>query len=89
LISFQIDLVSSQYHVSKASKPSRYSITVSIRSYTIVMGLLFILGTLAQVGAHPKDLKNPSRKPLDVLLLDHHLRKPPWASKPNRRPNPI
>jgi hypothetical protein len=26
------------------------------------------------VGAHPKDLENPPRKPLDVLLLGHHLR---------------
>jgi len=88
LIRFQIDLVSSQYHISKASKPSRYSVAVSAGSYTVVMGLLFILGTLAQVGAHPKDLENPPRKPLDVLLLGHHLRRPARTSKPSRRPSP-
>jgi hypothetical protein len=88
-MSFQIDLVSSQYHVSKTSKPSRYSIIVSAGNYTIVMGLLFILGTLAQVGAHPKDLENPSRKPLNILLLGHHLRRLARTSKPNRRPSPI
>jgi len=53
------------------------------------MGLLFILGTLAQVGAHPKDLENPPRKPLDVLLLGHHLRRPARTSKPSQRPSPI
>jgi hypothetical protein len=89
LISFQIDLVSSQYHVGKASKQSRYSVIISIRSYTVIMGLLFILGTLAQVGAHPKDLENPPRKPLNVLLLGHHLRRPARSSKPSRRPSPM
>jgi hypothetical protein len=89
LISFQIDLVSSQYHIEKASKPSRYSVTISARSYTVVMGLFFILGTLAQVGARPKDLENPPRKPLDVLLLGHHLRRPARTSKPSWRPSPI
>jgi hypothetical protein len=84
-MSFQIDLVSSQYHISKASKPSRYSITVSAGSYTVVMGLLFILGTLAQVGAQPKNLENPPKKPLDVLLLGHYLRRPARTSKPSRR----
>jgi len=88
LISFQIDLVPSQYHIGKASKSPIYSVAVSAGSYTIVMGLLFILGTLAQVGAHPKDLENPPRKPLDVLLLGHHLRRPTRMSKPSRRPSP-
>ena len=89
MISFQIDLVPSQYHIGKASKSPIYSVTVSAGSYTIVMGLLFILGTLAQVGAHPKDLENPPRKPLDVLLLGHHLRRPARTSKPSQRPSPI
>jgi hypothetical protein len=89
LISFQIDLVSSQYHIEKASKLSRYYVTISARSYTVVMGLFFILGTLAQVGARPKDLENPPRKPLDVLLLGHHLRRPARTSKPSWRPSPI
>jgi hypothetical protein len=88
-MNFQIDLVSYQYHVSKASKPSRYSIVVSTRSYTIVMGLLFILRTLAQVEAHPKDLENPSRKLLNIILLGHDLRRPASMSKPNRRPSLI
>jgi hypothetical protein len=88
LISFQIDLVSSQYHIEKASKPSRYSVAVSAGSYTVVMGLFFILGTLGQVGARPKDLENPPRKPLDVLLLGHHLRRPARMSKPSWRPSP-
>jgi hypothetical protein len=86
---FQIDLVSSQYHISKTSKISRYSVVVSARSCTIVIGLLFILRTLAQVGAHPKDLENPPRKPLDVLLLGHHLRRPARMSKPSWRPSLI
>jgi hypothetical protein len=89
LISFQIDLVSSQYYVDKAFKPSRYSFTISTRNYTFVMGLLFILGTLDQVETHPKDMENPPRKPLDVLLLGHHLRRPARMSKPCRRLSPI
>jgi hypothetical protein len=89
LISFQIDLVSSQYHVGKVSKPSRYSVAVSTGIYTIVMGSFFILETLAQVGARPKDLENPPRKPLDVLLLGHHLRRPTRTSKPSWRRSPI
>jgi hypothetical protein len=89
LISFQINLVSPQYHLGKVSKSSRYSIVVSTGSYTIVMGLLFILGTLAQLRAHPKDLENPPRKPLDVLLLGHHLRRPARTFKPSWRLSPI
>jgi hypothetical protein len=88
LISFQIDLVPPQYHIGKASKLSRYSVAISAESYIVVMGLLFILGTLAQVGAHPKELENSPRKPLDVLLLGHLLRRPARASKPCRRPSP-
>jgi hypothetical protein len=86
---FQIDLVSYQYHVAKASKSSRYHVVISAVSYTVVMGLLAILETLGQVGAHPKDMENPPRKPLDVLLFGHHLRRPARTSKPNRRPSPI
>jgi hypothetical protein len=81
LIIFQINLVPLQYHISKASKSSRYPVIVSVESYTVVIGLLFILGTLTQVGAHPKDLESPPRKPLDVLLLGHHLRRPARTSK--------
>jgi hypothetical protein len=67
----------------------RIFIVVSAESYTVVMGLLFILGTLAQVRAHSKDLENPPKKPLDVLLLGHHLRRLARTSKTRRRPSPI
>jgi hypothetical protein len=89
LIRFQIDLVPYQHHVGKASKSSRYYIAISAGSYTVVMGLLAIRGTLAQVRAHSKEMENLIRKPLDVLLLVHHLRRPARMSKPSRRPNPI
>ena len=88
LISFQIDLVPSQYHVGKATKPSRHAVVVSAGSYIIIMSLLFILGTLAQVEARPKEMENSPRKPLDVLLLSHLLRRPTRASNPSRRPSP-
>jgi hypothetical protein len=52
-------------------------------------GLLAILGTLAQVGAHPKEMENSPRKPLDILLFGHHLRRLARMSKPSRRPSPI
>jgi hypothetical protein len=84
LISFQIYLVPPQYHIGKTSKSSRYSIAVSTGSYIVVMGLLFILGILAQVGARSKEMKNPPRKPLDVLLLGHLLRRPARTSKSSR-----
>jgi hypothetical protein len=89
LIIFQIDMISYQYHVVKTSKSLRYHVVISTVSYTIAMGLLAILGTLAQVGAHPKEMENPPKKPLDVLLLGHHLRRPARTSKPSRRPSPI
>jgi hypothetical protein len=58
LISFQIDLVPSQYHVGKASKSPIYSVAIFGESYTVVIGLLNILGTQAQVGACPKKIEN-------------------------------
>src|SRR6185503_4652230 len=57
--------------------------------YVIVTGLLFTIGTLAQVGAHPMKMKNTSRKSLDVLHLGHLLRRPARASNPSWRPNRI
>jgi hypothetical protein len=57
-MSFQIDLVPSQYHIDKASKSLIYFIAISGESYTVVMGLLGILGTQAQVGACPKKMEN-------------------------------
>jgi hypothetical protein len=89
LISFQIDLVQYQYHVGKVSKSSRYYVAISAGSYTVIMGLLVILRTLAQVGAHPKEMENPPRKTLDFLHLGHHLRRPARTSKPSRRPSLI
>jgi len=47
------------------------------------MGLLFTLGTLAQVGARPKEIENTPRKPLDVLAIGHLLRRLARASKPS------
>jgi hypothetical protein len=58
LISFQIDLVPSQYHIGKASKSSIYFVAIFGKSYTVVMGLLDILETQAQVGACPKKMEN-------------------------------
>ena len=88
LISFQIDLVPHQYHVGKASKSSRYSVAIYVGSYIVIISLLFILGTLAQVEARPKEIENSPRKPLDVLILGHLLRRAARASKPSRRPSP-
>ena len=82
LISFQIDLVPLQYHIVKVSKSSRLAVIVSARSYIVDMGLLFILGVLAQVRACSKDMGNTSRNPVDVLPLGHLLiRRPARASK--------
>jgi hypothetical protein len=88
LISFQIDLVPPQYYIGKASKSSIYYVVVSAESYIVVIGLLFILGTLAQVGARTKEMDNSPRKSLDILLLGHLLRSPARASKPSWRPSP-
>ena len=49
---FQIGLVPPQYLIDKASKSS--TVVVFAGSYIVVMGLLFILGTLTQVGAAPR-----------------------------------
>jgi hypothetical protein len=70
LITFQIDLVPYQYHIGKALKSSRYYVAISVKSYTIVMGLLAILGTLAQVGTHPQGDGELTKKSFG--------RPPPW-----------
>jgi hypothetical protein len=80
-------MVPPQYHVVKALKSLRYYVVVSARSYIIVMFLLFIIGTLTQVGACPKEIENSPRNPLDVLL-GHILRRPARASKPSQKPSP-
>jgi hypothetical protein len=63
-----MDLISPQYHIIKASKSSRH-VTIFVGCYEVIVGLIFTLGTLAQVGAHPKEIENTPREPLDVLLL--------------------
>jgi hypothetical protein len=52
-------------------------------------GLVIHLWDPGPSGSTPKDLENPSRKPLDVLLFGHHLRRLARTSKPNRRLSPI
>ena len=89
MIRFQIDLVPPQYLIGKVFKSSRHSAVVSAGSYIVVMGLLFILGILAQVGAPPKEVGDKPRSPLDVLHLGHHLRRPARAPRPRWRPKPI
>ena len=88
LIIFQIDLVPPQYHIDKVFKSSRHSAVVSAESCIVVMGLLFILGILAQVRARPKEVGDTPSCPLDVLHLGHHLRSPSKASKSSWRHNP-
>jgi len=63
-------------------------VVISAKSYIIIiMGMFFILGTLAQVKACSKEKKNPQREPLDVLLLGHDLRRSASSFKPSQRPN--
>jgi hypothetical protein len=83
LISFQIDLVSPQYHVSKVSKSLWQVVTISAESYDVVMGLLFTLGTQTQVRSRPKKMENTQEILKDILHLGHHLRRQPRASKPS------
>ena len=61
-------LISSQYHVGKASKSSRYVVAISGGCYDIVAGMLFTLGTLAQVGERPKYVERSLKMPKNVLL---------------------
>ena len=58
-------------------------------SYIVIMGLIFTLGILAQVGACPKEMGNTVTNPMDVLHLGHLLRRPARASNPSWRPNRI
>jgi hypothetical protein len=52
------DLVPPQYHIGKASKSSIHSAAISVGCYGVVAGLLFTLGTQAQVRARPKKMEN-------------------------------
>ena len=82
-------LISSQYHVGKVSKSSRYVIAVSSGCYDIVVGMLFTLGTLTQVGERPKYVERSLKMSKNVLLHGHHLRRPARWSKLSWRPKPI
>ena len=59
-------LISSQYHVRKASKSSRYVVAVFGGCYDIVAGMLFTLETLAQVGERPKYVERSLKMPKNV-----------------------
>ena len=50
-------MVPPQYLIGNVFKSSRHSI-VSAGSYVVVMGLIFTLGILVQVGACLKDMDN-------------------------------
>ena len=89
MIIFQINLVPPKYLVSKAFKSTRHSTIVSAGSYVVVMGLIFTLGILAQVGACLKNVENTLEMAQDVLHLGHHLRRPARAPQPRWRPKPI
>jgi hypothetical protein len=58
LIGFQMDLILAQYHVVKASKSLSHSVAISGGCNDDIAGLLFTLGTLAQVGARYKKMEN-------------------------------
>jgi hypothetical protein len=58
LIGFQMDLVLTQYHVVKASKSLSHSVAISGGCNDDVAGLLFTLGTPAQVRARYKKMEN-------------------------------
>jgi hypothetical protein len=86
-ISYLMDLVLPQDHVTNASKPLWQVDVVSAESCIVVVGLIFTLGTLAQVGACPKEMDNTSEMTKDILLLGHLLRRQARASKPSWRSN--
>ena len=88
MIRFQINMVPPQYLIGNVFKSSRHSI-VSAGSYVVVMGLIFTLGILAQVGAQSREVENIQKNIFDVLHLVHHLRRPARAPQPRWRPKPI
>src|SRR6185312_14301069 len=81
-------LISSQYHVGKASKSSRYVVAVSGGCYDIVAGMLFTVGTLAQVGKCPKYMERSLKGPKNILLHGHYDRRPARRPKSSWRPIP-
>jgi hypothetical protein len=56
-----MDLVPHQYHVGKVFKSTHQAVVVSAGYYDVIVGLLFTLGTLDQVGACPNHVENTSR----------------------------
>ena len=87
-ISFPMHLISSQYHIGKASKSSRYVVVVSGGCYDIIAGMLFTVGTLAQVRERPKYVERSFKRPKNVLLHGHHHRRPARRPKSSWRPIP-
>ena len=82
-------MVPPQYLIGKVFNSSRHSTIVSVGSYVVVMGLIFTLGILAQVGACLKNVNNTFGMDEDILHLVHHLRRPARAPQPKWRPKPI
>jgi hypothetical protein len=68
-ISYLMDLVLPQDHVTNASKPLWQVDVVSAESRIVVVGLIFTLGTLAQVGACPKEMDNTLEMTKDISSL--------------------
>ena len=87
-ISCPMHLISSQYHIGKTSKSSRYVVAVSGGCYDIVAGMLFTLGTLTEVGERPKYVERSLKMPKNVLLHGHHHRRPPRVCTTSWRPSP-
>ena len=82
-------MVPPKYLIDKVFKSSRHSTIVSAGSYVVVMGLIFTLGILAQVGTRSREVENIQNNLFDVLHLVHHLRRPARAPQPRWRPKPI
>jgi len=78
-----------KYLIDKVFKSSRHSTIVSAGSYVVIMGLIFTLGILAQVGARSREVENIQKNLFDILLFGHHLRRPARVPQPRWRPKPI
>ena len=58
-------------------------------SYIVIMGLIFTLGILAQVGARSREVESIQKNFFDILPLGHHLRRPARVPQPRWRPKLI
>jgi hypothetical protein len=56
-----MDIVPHQHHVIKVFKSPQQIVVFSARYYDDIMGLLFTLGTMTQVGARLKHMENSPR----------------------------